>query len=51
MAKQTNKKKVWINPYKKKDGTRVSGHWRLVEIDIGTPTWSPIDINAKFKRK
>ncbi len=51
MTKQPKKKKIWIDPYKKKNGTSVSGHWRLVEIDVGTPSWSPIDIKGKFKRK
>lgn len=51
MAKSSKKKKIWIEPYKKKDGTNVSGHWRLVEFDIGTPPWSPIDIRGKSKIK
>ena len=43
--------RVWVDAYRKVDGSYVRGHWRLQEVKVKTPPWFPIGIEATFGRE
>ena len=43
--------RIWVDAYRKDDGSYVRGHWRLQEVKVKTPPWFPIGIEATFARE
>lgn len=43
--------RIWVDSYRKDDGSYVRGHWRLQEVKVKTPSWFPIGIEATFQKE